>query len=308
MIAYFILVHRYPEQFKRMFRAIYQPGNQYLIHIDKTSGASLARDIAMFLQPYQDTEILPAQSALWGGFSLVDAEVRGMKRLLAMNSRWTHFINLSGQDFPLKTQTQIRTFLDANPGRQFIRAVDQSTKRPETLNRIRYRFIEAFGRIFRTGIPRRFLKGVSPWIGTQWKVVDRAFCEFVTSDPRVSRYRKFYRTSFIPDESFFQTVMMNIGEHGEMMNDDLRTIDWIPDGEVKLRPRNFGIADSESLVSGRDLFARKFDANEDSAILDFLEKYLSAADRTFIPQVVDTRRARDLTISFVDTNIEAAAA
>ncbi|MGB3723014.1 MAG: beta-1,6-N-acetylglucosaminyltransferase [Pacificimonas sp.] len=308
MIAYFILVHRYPEQFKRMFRAIYQPGNQYLIHIDKTSGPDLARDLAMFLQPYQDTEILPAKSALWGGFSLVDAEMRGMKRLLAMSSRWTHFINLSGQDFPLKSQTQIRTFLDANPGKQYIRAVHQDTKRPETLNRIRYRFIEAFGRIFRTGIPRRFLKGVSPWIGTQWKVVDRAFCEFVTTDPRVSRYRRFYQTSFIPDESFFQTVMMNVGEHGEVMNDDLRMIDWIPDGEVKLRPRNFGIADGEFLVGGKDLFARKFDMTEDSAILGFLETHLSTADRMFVPQVVNTRPVESAPLPFTDRDIEAAAA
>lgn len=30
-IAYFILVHRFPEQFKRLFKAIYHPENYYLI-------------------------------------------------------------------------------------------------------------------------------------------------------------------------------------------------------------------------------------------------------------------------------------
>ncbi|MBV7257925.1 glycosyl transferase [Pacificimonas sp. WHA3] len=290
MIAYFILVHRYPEQFKRMFRAVYQPGNQYLVHIDKMSGPELARDISMFLQPYQGTEILPAKDALWGGFSLVDAELRGMKRLLEMNSHWTHFINLSGQDFPLKSQDEIKTFLADNPGKQFIRAVDQHTKRPETLNRIKYRFVEAFGRMFHTGIPRKFLTGVTPWIGTQWKVVDRNFCKFVTSDPRVVRYRKFYKGSFIADESFFQTVMMNVGEHGEVMNDDLRTIDWIPDGDVKLRPRNFGIADAQWLIKGRNLFARKFDSTEDNAVLDFLETHLSKINLPVTPISVNTRK------------------
>src|SRR3546814_10625667 len=38
MIAYLILVHRYPDQFKRMFQAIYVPGNHYVIHVDKSSG------------------------------------------------------------------------------------------------------------------------------------------------------------------------------------------------------------------------------------------------------------------------------
>lgn len=64
MIAYFILVHRFPEQFKRMFQAIYMPGNTYLVHVDKNSGEPLASDIAAFLAPYQGAEILPARPAL----------------------------------------------------------------------------------------------------------------------------------------------------------------------------------------------------------------------------------------------------
>lgn len=48
MIAYFILVHRYPKQFKHLFKSIYMPGNQYVIHIDKSSGKTLAQDITRF--------------------------------------------------------------------------------------------------------------------------------------------------------------------------------------------------------------------------------------------------------------------
>lgn len=274
MIAYFILVHRYPEQFKRMFRAIYEPGNQYLVHIDKSSGAGISANITEFLKPYMNAEILPAKRAVWGGFSLVDAELRGMKRLLEMDAGWTHYINLSGQDFPLKSQSYMRSFLRENYGKQFIRAVNQREERPDTLNRIERYFFEGGGRIFRTGLARAFLTDTVPWIGTQWKVVDRAFCKFVTSDPRVSKFRKFYKTSFIADEAFFQTVMMNIGEHGRMMNNDLRTIDWIPDGDIKLRPRTLRITDAHKLVQGRDFFARKFDSTEDEAILDFLEEHI----------------------------------
>ena len=53
MIAYFILAHRYPDQFKRMFRAVYAAGNQYLIHIDRSSGPELQADLKAFLAPYQ---------------------------------------------------------------------------------------------------------------------------------------------------------------------------------------------------------------------------------------------------------------
>lgn len=276
MIAYFLLVHRYPEQFKRLFRAIYLPGNHYVVHVDKSSGSRLARDISAFLGPYQGVELLAPQDALWGGYSLVDAELRGMARLLEMDDRWTHYINLSGQDFPLKSQEYIRQFFAANVGKQFIRALDQRRDRPDTINRVSHLFVEADGKVNITGLPRDYLNGDRPFIGTQWKAVTRSFCQYVCHDPRADRFKSFYRHSFIADEAFFQTVMMNSGNHGIVMNDDLRMIDWVPDGDVKLRPRNFIAGDFDRLKCSPDLFARKFDAEVDSEILTLLERHLKS--------------------------------
>ncbi len=274
MIAYFLLVHRYPAQFKRLFKAIYAPGNHYVVHIDKSSGAALADEISAFLAPYQNTEILEAKDALWGGYSLVDAELRGMARLLEMGQRWTYYINLSGQDFPLKSQDYIRQFFAANKGKQFIRALDQRKDRPDTMNRISHIFTEANGKMTATGVARAFLAGDTPFIGTQWKAVTRSFCEYVCHDPRAERFKSFYRNSFISDEAFFQTVIMNSGDQGIIMNDDLRMIDWVPDGDIKLRPRNYDESDLAELQSSTDLFARKFDAEEDAEILTLLERHL----------------------------------
>jgi Core-2/I-Branching enzyme len=274
MIAYFILVHRLPDQFKRMFEAIYHPANHYLIHVDKNSGPALAADIAAFLAPYQNTEMLAARKAQWGGYSLVDAELRGMTKLLEMDGKWSHFINLSGQDFPLKSQGFIRDYLIKNEGKEYIRILDQAAIRPDTMHRVGHICIEALGRIFRTAIPRKFLKGATPYIGTQWKIVSRSFCEFVCHAPEADRFKRFYKNSFIADESFFQTMMMNGAPHGEIVRDDLRMIDWVPDGVIKLRPRTFGTADAAALLASPDLFARKFDANEDAGILDILERHI----------------------------------
>lgn len=274
MIAYLILVHRFPQQFKRMFRAIFEPGNYYLIHVDKSSGPELHADIKEFLKPYQNTAMLESRRAVWGGYSLVDAELRGMKKLLEMGGNWTHFINLSGQDFPLKSQAYIRAFVEANPGKQFIRSVDQQVTRPDTMNRLSHFFIEGLGRIFRTRVRRAALADVVPQIGTQWKLVDRAFCTFITQSRLVDRFRHFYRYSLIPDEAFFQTVMANTPGHGAVINDDLRCIDWVADGPIKLRPRTFTSNDAMRLTLSPDLFARKFDAKEDSLIFALLERHL----------------------------------
>jgi Core-2/I-Branching enzyme len=290
MIAYFLLVHRYPAQFKRLFKAIYAPGNQYVVHVDKSSGASLAQDIAKFLAPYQGAQMLESKDALWGGYSLVDAELRGMARLLEIDSQWTHYINLSGQDFPLKSQNYIRQFFAANPGKQFIRALDQRKERPDTLNRVSHLFIEAGGKMTATGVARPYLPDDTPFIGTQWKAVTRSFCEFVCHDPRVERFKAFYRNSFIADEAFFQTVIMNSGDQGVIINDDLRMIDWVPDGDIKLRPRNYDARDMVQLQRSPNLFARKFDAEEDSEILNLLERHLESPSATTYRAPMNARK------------------
>jgi len=275
MIAYLILVHRYPYQFKRLFRAIYHPANYYLVHVDKRSGVGLQTEIQDFLSSFANASLLKSQSTLWGGYSLVDAELRGIEELLKISSEWEFFINLSGQDFPLKSQAHIQNFLSRNIGNDFIRVANQSKIRPDTLSRIRNYVTEFSNRILRTPIKRPYLRGVTPYIGNQWMILSRKFCEFVCYSPEVERFKRFYRHTFISDEGFFQTVIMNTSYKGIIVNDDKRTIDWVPLGKIKLRPRDFTSKDADFLMASQGLFARKFDETVDGGILSILESNLS---------------------------------
>lgn len=275
MIGYFILVHRYPNQFKRLFRVIYHPANYYLVHVDKRSGVGLQTEIQDFLSSFTNTSLLKSQSILWGGYSMVDAELRGIEELLKISSKWEFFINLSAQDFPLKLQTHIQDFLSRNIGKDFIKVANQSKIRPETLSRIENYCIEFSNRILRIPIKRSYLRGVTPYIGNQWMILSRKFCEYMCYSPEViKRFKRFYRHTFIPDEGFFQTVIMNTNYKGTIVNDDKRIIDWVPLGTIKLRPRDFTSKDAEFLLASQGLFARKFDETVDAGILSILESNL----------------------------------
>lgn len=274
MIGYLILVHRYSGQFKRLFRAIYHPANYYLVHVDKRSGVGLQTEIQDFLSSFANASLLKSQSTLWGGYSLVDAELRGIEELLKIGSEWEFFINLSGQDFPLKSQTHIQDFLSRNIGNDFIRVANQSKFRPDTLSRIENYCIEFSNRILRTPIKRPYLRGVTPYIGNQWMILSRKFCEYICYSPEVKRFKRFYRHTFISDEGFFQTVIMNTSYKGIIVNDDKRTIVWVPVGTIKLRPRDFTSKDAEFLLASQGLFARKFDETVDAGILSILESNL----------------------------------
>ncbi|MDP3774580.1 MAG: beta-1,6-N-acetylglucosaminyltransferase, partial [Gemmatimonadales bacterium] len=185
------------------------------------------------------------------------------------------FINLSGQDFPLKSQTHIQDFLRRNRGNDFIRVANQRTFRPDTLSRIQNHVTEFGNRILRIPIRRPYLRVGTPSIGTQWMILSRKFCEFVCYSPEVERFKRFYRHTFISDEGFFQTVIMNTSYQGTIVNDDKRTIDWVPLGIIKLRPRDFTSNDADFLMASPGLFARKFDVTVDGGILSILEANLS---------------------------------
>ena len=208
---------------------------------------------------------------------MVDAELRGIEELLKISSEWEFFINLSAQDFPLKSQTHIQDFLSRNRGNDFISVANQSKLRPDTLSRIENYCIEFANRILRIPIKRLYLRGVTPQIGSQWMILSRKFCEFVCYNPEVERFKRFYRHTFISDEGFFQTVIMNTNYKGTIVNDDKRTIVWVPIGTIKLRPRDFTSKDAEFLLASQGLFARKFDETVDAGILSILESNLSLA-------------------------------
>lgn len=298
MIAYFILVHRYPNQFKRLFRAIYDPSNHYLVHVDKRAGKVLYKEVQTFLADFPNASFLKSQNVIWGGYSMVEAELRGMSKLLKLNKKWDFFINLSGQDFPLKSQLNIASYLKANKGKSFLKIADQAKMRPNTLNRIQNYFTEADNDFIGVPIKRAFLSKITPYIGGQWKILSRECCEFICKSPKVAKFRNFYKHTLIPDESFFQTVLMNTGFTGKIIDDDKRAIIWIPDlgtkllsntftlgdtksliasGKIKLRPKIFTMKDLPFLLESKALFARKFDETVDQVVLKVLESNLKSS-------------------------------
>lgn len=276
-IAYFILVHRLPNQFNRMFKALYAPENFYLIHIDKKASIELKNEIKLFLKAYPNAYIMQSEKVIWGGYSMVQAELNGMKHLLEMNADWDYFINLSGQDYPLKSQKIISQFLSENNGKSYLKIANQKLSRPETMNRIENYFEELEDSVSEITHTRAFMKDVIPYIGGQWMMLTRTCCEFICHNKEVARFEKYYQNTLIADESFFQTVLMNTSFDGVLIDDDKRAIIWIPDGDIKLRPKTFTKEDFNFLHLGGHLFARKFDDNVDNKIIDNMRDHFYSA-------------------------------
>jgi hypothetical protein len=281
-------VHRLPDQFKRLFKALYEPSNFYLIHIDKKASQEIGDEVSIFLQKYPNVHILKSKNVVWGGYSMVQTELDGMKYLLDMEMKWDYFINLSGQDYPLKSQEIIKEFLSKNNGKSYIKIADQKKSRPETMNRIENYFEESEDKISEETYKRDFMKGVIPYIGGQWMILTRSCCEFICNSNEVKKFEDYYLNTLIADESFFQTVLMNTSFDGILVDDDKRAIIWIPDGDIKLRPKTFTETDLDFLQTGNHLFARKFDDNVDSKIIGCIKDQYDEPFKTRV-KIIDIK-------------------
>ena len=81
----------------------------------------------------------------------------------------------------------------------------------------------------------------------------------------------FFRRVFIPDELFFQTILVNSELRNRIVNDDLRYMRWTATGSG---PEVLRVDDFDRLRDTESLFARKFDQGVDGRVLELIEEHL----------------------------------
>lgn len=74
----------------------------------------------------------------------------------------------------------------------------------------------------------------------------------------------------MPDEIFFQTIVLNSPLAHTVVNDDLRYLEW-RDPALAGGPAVLGEHDFRKIMSSSKLFARKFDMTQDAEILELID-------------------------------------
>lgn len=280
-LAYFILVHHKPAQLRRLMRAIWRPQHFYVIHVDRRAPRECLR-AARELARAANVALLPQSRCSWGGWSLVRTELRAMRRLMAMGE-WSYYINLSGQDFPLRTQEEIAAHLERLPNRDWVdfersldpdRATEQA--RREAVLAVELPWREKPWLIYWAPPWRGSLfQGALRYLGSQWKMITRESCELLAVPKNTRRFRAAYWGTLVPDESFFQTVLLNSNRRAMVAGRNWHFVDW---HTGPAHPRVLDISDLPRLEASDALFARKFDDGFDGTVLDALEERLRLRD------------------------------
>jgi hypothetical protein len=285
-LAFLVMAHRNPRQFGRLLRAIYRPGDKYVVHVDRNAPPEVYWGVRQEIGALPGVDMLPSMAVRWGGRSMVEVELRAIRRLLATSQDWSHFVNLSGQDFPLRPVAVMASELAQHPDRNYLQYFQPRDmpwtwenpafpgdsvefSRPES--RVDRFYVEWSRRRAIRPLPfvrRNFPSGFVWYGGSQWKVLSRQACRYVTEQPDMRRLWGFFRHTFIPDESFFQTALLGSPLRGTVVNDNRRVVEWDPKIVTFTEEHRDFLLDSDAW------FARKFDEQVDGRILDLLEQHL----------------------------------
>lgn len=121
------------------------------------------------------------------------------------------------------------------------------------------------------------MKGVTPYIGGKWVIFTRETCAFLCSNDKVMKFEEFYINTFLPGDSFFQTVLMNTDFHDIIVNDDKRAV-----ADAKQDAGTF----INALKNDHQLFIRKLSTATDKSI----DNYIRESYHTPLPQIDDIER------------------
>lgn len=274
-IAYFIMAHHKPENLLRLLNAIYSERNLYLIHIDSKASNDMFT-LARQLSGNSNVHFLPSRSTSWGGWSLVQAEIDAMRYLIT-DPTWTTYINLSGQDFPLVSQENLYEAIDTRLN--YLNFLDYETEQRITKLTGQMYYVEDMGKIeilgARPDFRDYFDESIKTYRGSQWKILNRQFIEYVLSSELSLSLQDYYRYTLIPDEGFFQTLIGNSEYATTLERDNRRYIKgFYSEDNVFFGAMDLTTADVQSMMQGNALFARKFDSDKDATVLDILERML----------------------------------
>jgi hypothetical protein len=214
-IHYGVLAHNNPIHLAELIRAL-SPHPVY-IHLDAKSDL---RDFAGIERVHFVANRLDVK---WAGWSLVGATLALLSDILPFIDENDYVVLLSGDSYPLQPQDAIVDFFSSSNGAQFINTVRMpSTVVEKPLTRISRFYVEydprdqrkhLFARLInKMSIPRSYEKAfgdLRPYCGSQWWALSGAAVKWVSKEIESrKRFVKFAKNTCVPDEYFFQTLLM----------------------------------------------------------------------------------------------------
>jgi len=268
-IAFILLCHKDPEAIIRQAERLTAAGDYMSIHFDARAKPSHFQQIRTALK--DNPNVVFARKRIrcgWGEWSLVQATLNAVETAVHAFPRATHFYMLSGDCMAIKTAEYAHEFLDSEDC-DYVESFDYFDsdwiKTGWKEERLIYRhwfnertqkrrFYGMFELQKRLGLTREIPQDIQVMIGSQWWCLRRRTIEWILEFTRQRRdVMRFFRTTWIPDETFFQTLVRHLVPEDEIRT---RTLTFLLFTDYGM-PVVFYNDHYDMLLSQNFLFARK---------------------------------------------------
>jgi len=221
-VGFVMMCHTALDRAAQVARHWAEAGAPVVIHVDKRVSHLECATLTRSLTDLDNISFSPRFKCEWGTWSLVAAAQAASEQILARHPEVRHVLLASGSCLPLRPLKELNDYLAARPFSDFIESVttadvgwtvggldyERFTLRfPFSWRRSR-RLFDRYVALQRSlGIKRKIPDGLVPHLGSQWWCLSRRTLSAILQDPERAAYDKYFSKVWIPDESYFQTLV-----------------------------------------------------------------------------------------------------
>lgn len=268
-IAFILLCHKDPEAIILQAEQLTAAGDYMAIHFDARAPKEAYERIKEALGG--NPSVCFAKRRIkcgWGAWSLVEATIYAVQAAEAAFPRATHFYMVSGDCMAIKSARYAHDTLD-DYDVDYVESFDffesewiKTGMKEERLIYRHYFNERTHKRLFywswwaqrKLGLQRKIPEDIQVQIGSQWWCLRRRTIEAILDFIKERRdVMRFFRTTWIPDETFFQTLVRHLVPEPEIQTRSLTFLMFTDYG----MPVTFYNDHYDLLLSQDFLFARK---------------------------------------------------
>ncbi len=221
-VGFVMLVHTSLDRAHQVAHHWASSGCPIVIHVDKRVPTEDFESLRNRLSDFPQVRFSQRLSCEWGTWSLVQATQTASEQMLAEFPDVRHVYLASGSCLPLRPVGDLVAYLNERPQTNFIESATTKdvlwTQGGLDAERFTFRFpfswkrqrflFDRYVRLQRLiGYRRKVPDGIVPHLGSQWWCLTRQTLSAILEDPNREVYERFFRKVWIPDESYFQTVV-----------------------------------------------------------------------------------------------------
>jgi len=286
-LAFAMLAHGSPALVERLIKLLTSEGHLVAVHYDAKASDADFNSLTKMFSGNPAVRFARREKVGWGQWGVTQGALNCLDEIEKAGWNPTYVYHISGMDYPIRSSAQLVEFLKRNNGDEFIESVPANTVKWVKTGPQRERYdyhwwfnwrsqpnlTESFFYVQkRLGIKRRFVRDMEPHIGSQWWVLTWKTLKKIRAVAKESDIIPFFKSTLVPDEIFFQTLIRYAAPNSHITNCPLTLYQFTDYGY----PVVYYSDHIEYLTNQQMFFARKF-SSHDNKIRNTLDLYWRGA-------------------------------